>query len=227
MVGRSSRRSLVTWTLRWPRRPVPGRAIPRYRTEGNPTQETDPAGDKSQAPLPGARSCPTSGSPASGAETTPPLRLHHRPRPRITAPSGGDLCAEVAKLNIRLREGIVLDGSFGGLATAFATVQQTARNRWQKIATPTGFELPAGHFRKTEARRDLATVFGVISGDSVPAGRTATNRREPLSTAEKSAVVATTWQRRWPRPNGLANGWGRVVGRRGNQVATKTATSEW
>ncbi len=50
------------------------------------------------------------------------------------------LCAEVAKLNIHLREGKVLDGGFQSLATGFATAQLSARNRWRKMATPTGFE---------------------------------------------------------------------------------------
>jgi len=49
------------------------------------------------------------------------------------------LCAEVAKLNVRLLAGVVLDGNFRRLATGFATVQQTARNRWRNMATPTGF----------------------------------------------------------------------------------------
>ena len=58
------------------------------------------------------------------------------------------LCAEVAKLDVRLLEGRVLDGEFSGLATKFATSQQTARNRWEEIATPTGFELLDCHTEK-------------------------------------------------------------------------------
>ena len=50
------------------------------------------------------------------------------------------LCEEVAKLKISLRKGILLEGEFGRFATKFATNQQTARNRWGKVATPTGFE---------------------------------------------------------------------------------------
>ena len=50
------------------------------------------------------------------------------------------LSEEVGKLRISLREGKLLDGKFGNLATKFATNQQTARNRWRNGATPTGFE---------------------------------------------------------------------------------------
>jgi integrase len=50
------------------------------------------------------------------------------------------LCAEVEKLKISLREGLVLDGNFPGLATGFATNQLKARNRWQKVVTPSGLE---------------------------------------------------------------------------------------
>lgn len=50
------------------------------------------------------------------------------------------LCEEVAKLKIGLREGILLDGNFGGLATEFATKHRRARNRWQKVVTPSGLE---------------------------------------------------------------------------------------
>ena len=50
------------------------------------------------------------------------------------------LCAEVAKLKIRLRKGKVLDGNFGAFATRFATRQQKARNRWRKVVTPSGLE---------------------------------------------------------------------------------------
>jgi hypothetical protein len=42
------------------------------------------------------------------------------------------LCAEVEKLKIELREGLVFDGNSGALATSFATRQLSARNRWQK-----------------------------------------------------------------------------------------------
>ena len=50
------------------------------------------------------------------------------------------LCEEVAKLKIGLREGVLLDGEFGEFATEFATVQRRARNRWQKVVTPSGLE---------------------------------------------------------------------------------------
>jgi hypothetical protein len=50
------------------------------------------------------------------------------------------LCAEVAKLKIELREGKLLQGDFGKSCYSLATVRRTARNRWQKGATPTGFE---------------------------------------------------------------------------------------
>jgi integrase len=50
------------------------------------------------------------------------------------------LCAEVAKLQIALREGKLLEGDFGGLATPLATRERTARKRWVKAATPAGFE---------------------------------------------------------------------------------------
>ena len=50
------------------------------------------------------------------------------------------LCAEVAKLKIDLREGLVIVGDFGNLATGFATRQLSSRNRWTNMATPTGFE---------------------------------------------------------------------------------------
>ena len=50
------------------------------------------------------------------------------------------LCDEVKKLKIGLREGLVLDGDFQGLAARFAATQRTARNRWGKTATPAGFE---------------------------------------------------------------------------------------
>jgi hypothetical protein len=96
-------------------------------------------------------------------------------------------------------------------------------NNFKAFATPTGFELPAGHFRKTEARRDLATVFGLNSGDSVPAGRSAWNRGEPSRTAEESAVVATTWQQKWPRSQGL--GIGLRAGRSRGFVPARTAAN--
>jgi integrase len=48
------------------------------------------------------------------------------------------LCDEVTKLKIALREGLVLDGDFRGLAARFAATQRNARNRWGKTATPTG-----------------------------------------------------------------------------------------
>lgn len=50
------------------------------------------------------------------------------------------LCAEVAKLKIEVREGKVLEGDFGALATSLATSQLRARNRWQKLVTPSGLE---------------------------------------------------------------------------------------
>ena len=50
------------------------------------------------------------------------------------------LCAEVAKLKINLREGIILDGDFQKLATTFATIHRKARNRWRKVVTPSGIE---------------------------------------------------------------------------------------
>lgn len=50
------------------------------------------------------------------------------------------LCEEVAKLKISLREGKVLDGNLGALATEFATSQRRARNRWTKLVTPSGIE---------------------------------------------------------------------------------------
>ena len=68
------------------------------------------------------------------------------------------LCAEVAKLQIELRDGKVLDGDFGALATSLATSQRRARNRWQKVVTPSGLELLEAHSGKTQARRGLALV---------------------------------------------------------------------
>jgi integrase len=50
------------------------------------------------------------------------------------------LCEEVAKLKIGLRQGILLDGKLGSFATEFATNQLKARNRWQKVVTPSGLE---------------------------------------------------------------------------------------
>jgi integrase len=50
------------------------------------------------------------------------------------------LCEEVAKLKISLREGKLLDGDLGEFATEFATAQLRARNRWQKVVTPSGLE---------------------------------------------------------------------------------------
>jgi integrase len=50
------------------------------------------------------------------------------------------LCAEVEKLRISLREGLVLDGDFRTLATRFATTHRKGRNRWQKLVTPPGIE---------------------------------------------------------------------------------------
>jgi hypothetical protein len=50
------------------------------------------------------------------------------------------LCEEVGKLKISLREEKLLDGSFGALATRFATSQRKARNRWRKVVTPSGLE---------------------------------------------------------------------------------------
>jgi integrase len=69
------------------------------------------------------------------------------------------LCEEVGKLKIGLREGLILDGDFRGLATEFATNQLKARNRWQKVVTPSGLETPVSHLEKTQARRGLAMVF--------------------------------------------------------------------
>jgi integrase len=50
------------------------------------------------------------------------------------------LCAEVEKLRISIREGIVLDGDFRTLATRFATTHRKGRNRWRKLVTPPGIE---------------------------------------------------------------------------------------
>jgi integrase len=69
------------------------------------------------------------------------------------------LCEEVAKLKIGLREGVLLDGDFGSFATVLATSQRRARNRWQKVVTPSGLELLEAHSEKTQARRGLALVF--------------------------------------------------------------------
>ena len=66
------------------------------------------------------------------------------------------LCDEVKKLNIALRQGLVLEGEFRGLASRFAATQRNARNRWAKTATPAGFELADGHSRKHQAWRGLA-----------------------------------------------------------------------
>jgi hypothetical protein len=46
------------------------------------------------------------------------------------------LCAEVAKLQIELRSGGILDGEKSG----FATTALKARNHWLKIVTPPGIE---------------------------------------------------------------------------------------
>jgi hypothetical protein len=43
----------------------------------------------------------------------------------------------VAKLRLELREGVVLEGDFRGLATELATTQRKGRNR-AKICDPTG-----------------------------------------------------------------------------------------
>jgi len=51
-----------------------------------------------------------------------------------------DLCVEVAKLRISLREGIVLDGDFRALAANLAATHRKGRNRWQKSVTPSGLE---------------------------------------------------------------------------------------
>jgi hypothetical protein len=51
------------------------------------------------------------------------------------------LCAEVAKLQIELRSGAVLDGESGAFATTFATTALKARNRWLKTVTPPGHAL--------------------------------------------------------------------------------------
>jgi integrase len=47
------------------------------------------------------------------------------------------LCAEVAKLEVDVRGGQVIEAEF---ATEFATRQESARRRWGKGATPAGFE---------------------------------------------------------------------------------------
>jgi hypothetical protein len=54
--------------------------------------------------------------------------------------SWATVCRELAKLKVS-----VLDGEILPLATAFATAERSASNRWRKVATPTGFEpvLPA------------------------------------------------------------------------------------
>ena len=71
--------------------------------------------------------------------------ISHGPRGDIvsvytTFPWPG-LCAEVSKLQIELREGLVLPtADFRAVATALATTRETARNRWKKTATPAGFE---------------------------------------------------------------------------------------
>jgi hypothetical protein len=46
------------------------------------------------------------------------------------------LCEEVKKLRIELREGIILDGDFRGVATSLATAQARGRNRWKELVTP-------------------------------------------------------------------------------------------
>lgn len=50
------------------------------------------------------------------------------------------LCAEVAKLRISLREGLVLDGDFRTLAASLAATHRKGRNRWKKTVTPPGIE---------------------------------------------------------------------------------------
>jgi len=70
--------------------------------------------------------------------------LTHGPRGNIvdvyTTFPWAALCDEVKKPKIGLREGLVLDGDFRGLAARFAATQRSARNRWGNSATPAGFE---------------------------------------------------------------------------------------
>ena len=95
-----------------------------------------------------------------------------RPKTGATRPSPRPFLAVFAAAlghrSALLRRTFVLDGSFESLATKFATRQQTSRNRWPKIATPTGFESSDDHSGKTQARRGLAMDSGVIAGGSVP-----------------------------------------------------------
>jgi integrase len=50
------------------------------------------------------------------------------------------LCAEVQKLRISLREGVVLDGDFRTVAASLAATHRKGRNRWRKVVTPPGIE---------------------------------------------------------------------------------------
>jgi integrase len=91
--------------------------------------------------------------------------ISHGPRGDIvsvytTFPWPG-LCAEVAKLRIELREGIVISGDFRAVATALATTRRTARNRWQKTATPAGFEV----FERLSGKPKCGAAFAHFSGE--------------------------------------------------------------
>jgi len=108
-----------------------------------------------------------------------------------TRPLWSALCAEVAKLKCAILGGEVLE-----LATVLATVEVMARNRWRKVATPTGFEslLPSNSVYEkppepknnanlansrepdsTETVARLATVLAqaVLAGDTALAQRLA------------------------------------------------------
>jgi hypothetical protein len=47
-------------------------------------------------------------------------------------------CAEVAKFNVELREGKLIEGDFGKPCYSLATARAKTRKRWRKGATPTG-----------------------------------------------------------------------------------------
>jgi hypothetical protein len=85
----------------------------------------------------------------------------------------------VAKPNIRVLEGLVLVGEYQGLAT----VQQMARNGWQKKgATPTGFESLEGTSEKHKHYAALRVFLQCSSGVRVRRGnppRTTKIRQKP------------------------------------------------
>jgi len=115
------------------------------------------------------------------------------------------LCEEVGKLKITLREGKLLDGKFGNLATRFATNQLKSRNRWKKSVTPSGIESPEGTCKDPKRGAALRHFSQCSSGIRFRSGAPPCSAK----TRQKPRQSRVSWQEsgkengRGKRPDGV------------------------